>query len=1203
MTDPTRPANRLAQETSPYLLQHAHNPVDWYPWGPEALARAKAEGKPILLSIGYSACHWCHVMERESFEDEAAAEEMNAGFVNIKVDREERPDLDEIYMQAVQAFTGGRGGWPMTVFLTPEGAPFFGGTYFPDAPRHGMPSFRQVLAHVLKLWTEGREQVGKTTEELVGYLRDAGRLPAPAPEIAADTLARVAKAMEPEFDPVEAGFGAAPKFPPHGTLAVLLTHAALSGDATAGTMALQTLDAMAKGGMYDLLGGGFARYSVDAEWRIPHFEKMLYDNAQLVPVYVDAWLHTGEARYRRVVVETCDQVIREMQNPGGGFVSAFDADSEGEEGRFYAFTPRDLRDALGIVDGLALAALCQITDAGTFEHGTSVLRLETPRDDLPPEQQALVDRCFPVLQAWRDRRVWPGRDDKVLTAWNALMIRALARAGAALDEERYTAAAEQAAEFLLDHLVVDGRLQRTWKDGRAHVPAFADDHAALTLALVDLFEATTDPYWLQEANGLATRTLDLFWDVDAGGLFYTGHDAEALVSRSKRMLGGAEPSANGLAALAFARLAVLSGRDDLGSHADRIVRQYMPLVDRAPRALGPEAIAAAWRTGRTQELAIIGARDDPRTLALLAEARTRHRPLLAVAVVAPDELLDATRLMPWLAGKAGGDTPTAYLCEGTSCRIPVRTPEALAGQLDADQPEQRVGAGRDRAPALPASPEAWINTPAPLSLSELRGQVVVLDFWTSCCVNCLHVLPELEAVERRFEAEPVQVIGVHSAKFPAEKEREMVLRAVARHGVRHPVVLDPEHTLWSAYTVKAWPTLMVLDTEGRIAWRQSGEVDRETMGRVVQRLLDEARDAGTLGEAPARPRATAAAPAGLSFPGKVSVWPPAAMQEQGAAPLADGGRLYVSDTGNHRIIEVELGTSADGWPTARALRSFGGSGAGFADGGAGEARLRAPQGVDRTGTELYIADTGNHAVRHVDLETGVMRTVAGTGRLGRGEPGTRAPTRTPLRSPWDVAVAGLEHGASRAGEDMVFIAMAGTHQLWALLPAQGRLGPVAGGGREDHVDGPASEAALAQPSGLCLFGRYLFFADSEVSSVRFLDMQSRRVGTLAGAGLFDFGDVDGEGAEVRMQHPLDVTAADGAVWVADTYNGKIKKVDLERATTSTLAEGLHEPGGITRAGRFLIVADTGAHRVAAVSRATGEVRALEIEGLDTLAPG
>ncbi|MEC8422694.1 MAG: thioredoxin domain-containing protein, partial [Myxococcota bacterium] len=573
MTDARRPANRLSQETSPYLLQHAHNPVDWYPWGPEALEKAKAEDKPILLSVGYSACHWCHVMERESFEDEATAADMNSGFVNIKVDREERPDLDEIYMQAVQAFTGGRGGWPMTVFLTPEGAPFFGGTYFPDAPRHDMPSFRQVLAHVRRLWAESRDQVGRTTDELVAYLRDAGRLPAPASDIAEDTLARIAKAMETEFDETHAGFGEAPKFPPHGTLEVLLAHAALSGDASAEAMALDTLDAMARGGMYDLLGGGFARYSVDAEWRIPHFEKMLYDNGQLVPVYLDAWRRTGAARYRRVVTETCDQVLREMQHPEGGLASAFDADSEGEEGRFYVFTPRDLREALGVVDGLALAALCEITDAGTFEHGTSVLRLEVARDDLAPEQQALLDRCFPALKAWRDQRTWPGRDDKVITAWNALMVSALARAGAALDEDRYIEAAERATEFMLQEMVVDGRLQRTWKDGRAHVPAFADDHAALTIALLDLFDATTDPFWLQEANGLATRTIALFWDDEGGGLFYTGHDAETLVSRSKRMLGGAEPSANGLAALAFARLAVLSGREELGAYADRIVRQ------------------------------------------------------------------------------------------------------------------------------------------------------------------------------------------------------------------------------------------------------------------------------------------------------------------------------------------------------------------------------------------------------------------------------------------------------------------------------------------------------------------------------------------------------------------------------------------------------------------------------------------------------
>jgi uncharacterized protein YyaL (SSP411 family)/DNA-binding beta-propeller fold protein YncE len=1198
MTDPTRPANRLSQETSPYLLRHAHNPVDWYPWGPEALAKAKAEDRPILLSVGHAASQRCRVMARESFEDEATAAAMNAGFINIKVDRDERPDLDQLARRAVQAFTRGGGGWPMTVFLTPDGAPFLGGGYLPDTPRHGMPSFQQVLAHVSRMWTEGRRQVEQTAAELVSYLQDAGTLPSPAPEVATDALARLARGLESEFDPAHAGFGAAPKFPPHGSLEALLTHAALSGDATAAAMALETLDAMARGGMYDLLGGGFARCSVDAEWRIPHFEKMLYDNAQLVPVYVDAWLRTGEARHRRVVRETCDQVLHELRHPEGGFASALDADSEGEEGRFYAFTPRDLREALGMVDGLALAALCEVTDAGTLEPGMSVLRLQVARDDLPEEQRALVDRCFPVLRAWRDRRPGPGRDDKVITAWNALMIRALARAGAALGEERYLDAAEAAADFLFDQLIVDGRLQRTWRDGRAHVPAFADDHAALALALIDLYEATTDPHWLQEANGLANRIIELFWDAEGGGLFYTGHDAEPLVSRSKRVTTGAEPSANGLAALAFARLAVLCGRADLGEYADRILRHTLPLLDRAPLALGPELVAAAWRTGRTQELAIIGRRDDPRTAALLAEARRRHRPLLAVAVVEPDELGQAEALLPWLAGKRGGGTPTAYLCEGTSCRIPVHTPATLGRQLDADQPEARVGAVRDHAPALPTDPSAWIPQHAAVSKDELRGSVVVLDFWTSCCVNCLHVLPELDAIERRFADAPVRVIGVHTAKFPAERERAMIENAAARHGIAHPIVLDPDRSVWSAYTVQAWPTVMVLDTEGRIAWRQSGEVDRDTLGRVVQRLLDEGRAAGTLATAPgASPDAAAAPSTALRFPGKVSVWPPAAMQEQGADPLGGGGRLYVSDTGHHRILELALARDGEGWPTARLLRSIGAGEAGFADGASSEARLREPQGVDRTGTDLYIADTGNHAIRHVDLETGAVRTVAGTGRLGRGVPGSGRPTGTPLRSPWDVAAAGLEHGASRPGEDMVFIAMAGSHQLWALMPGQERLGPVAGSGREDHVDGPAGESALAQPSGLCLFGRFLFFADAEVSSVRFLDMQTRRVGTLVGAGLFDFGDRDGAGAAVRLQHALGLTAGGGAVWVADTYNGKIKRIDLDGGVTTTLATGLSEPGGITRAGDYLLVADTAAHRVVAVSQATGEVREVSLEGV------
>ncbi|MCK6507562.1 thioredoxin domain-containing protein, partial [Myxococcota bacterium] len=636
-------ANRLAQQTSPYLLQHQHNPVDWYPWGPEALETAARLDRPILLSIGYSACHWCHVMERESFEDPATAAHMNAHFVNVKVDREERPDLDELYMRALQAFTGGHGGWPMTVFLTPQGSPFFCGTYFPPTPRQGMPSFRQVMDHARRLYHDGKADLAEVTSEMRRYLDASGRLPGPAPEVGNDWLERVARAAAAEHDPARGGFGQAPKFPPHGTLAVLLAHHHRTGDRQSLAMATGTLDAMARGGMYDQLGGGFARYSVDDAWRVPHFEKMLYDNAQLLAVYTDAWVLTGKPLYERVVRETVDFLLRELRDPRGGFWSALDADSEGVEGRYYAWTPAQVATALQdtpVADRAAqVCALLGVTEEGTFEHGSSVLRLERPLDTLPGDQQALLRQALPALARARDLRTRPGTDDKVITAWNALAISALARAAAAFDEEPWFEAAATAAAFLLEQVTVDGRLMRTWKasadGGRAHLPAYADDHAFLVQALVDLYQANFDESWLRDANRLCDRMLALFWDDDAGGLFYTGHDAEPLVSRSKHMMGGAEPAANGVAALAMLRLAALSDRPELRDRAELVVRCYRPLLEQAPRALGAEALAAAWLAGPSLEIGLVGPFHRQDTVALLDVVRRRFLPFSVVAVVEP----------------------------------------------------------------------------------------------------------------------------------------------------------------------------------------------------------------------------------------------------------------------------------------------------------------------------------------------------------------------------------------------------------------------------------------------------------------------------------------------------------------------------------------------------------------------------------------
>ncbi|MFZ5477299.1 MAG: DUF255 domain-containing protein [Myxococcota bacterium] len=1170
--------NRLANETSPYLQQHADNPVDWYPWGPEALALARDNDRPILLSVGYSACHWCHVMAHESFEDPMVAAVMNSHFVNVKVDREERPDLDEIYMQAVQAFTGGHGGWPMTVFLTPDGKPFFGGTYFPPEPRPGLPSFRQVLEHASSLWRSRRQEVDRVTGELVPYLKASERLPKPTGTASEAWLDKLAEACARDFDEVDGGFGGAPKFPPHGQLAALLAHHHRSGDDHALHVVTHTLDRMAHGGMYDLLGGGFARYSVDPHWRVPHFEKMLYDNALLVPIYVDAWKLTGKTRYGRVVRETLGWMQREMASPGGGFCSALDADSEGEEGKFYVWTPAEIRSVLGVLDGMRACTALGVTDQGSFEHGTSVLQLEGEVDD------AWIEK----LLAAREQRVRPGRDDKVLTAWNALAISAFARAGAAFDDPEWRGAAVKAARFLLDTATVDGRLQRTWKDGRAHVPAFADDHAFLVNALIDLYEATLDLDWLGEANALADRLVELFWDDADGGLYYTGSDAEPLVTRSKHLLGGAEPSANGAAALAFARLADLSGRDDLGRKADRILQSYRALLDRAPRALGVEALAGAWRQGPTQQLGIVGGHAE----ALLREYYGRYQPFCVLAWL-PDAKKEA--LLPWMEGKheAPGEphpTPLAYLCENRACLAPAAEAVELRAQLErAGRPrEEKAGPPRPHAPPLPADADAWINTDRPLTLEALRGNVVVLDFWTYCCINCMHVLPELAAAEEAFAGQPVAFVGVHSAKFPAERERDNVERAVRRHRVRHPVVNDATHAIWDQYAVKSWPTVVVLDPTGRIAWRHAGEVTHEELVAVVTRVLAKARADGTLGEPAWRLPSAAPAGHGLRHPGKVHVWPDMPGQSAGADPFGPDARLYVADTGNHRILECSLRKGLDGWPVAMLRRAWGGNGPGLVDGPCETARFQSPQGIARAGHVLWIADTENHALRAIDLLTEKAHTVAGTGRLGRGEPaGPHGPS---LRSPWDVACS-YQPGKEA---DAVLVAMAGAHQIWIHVPEQQAIGPFCGSGREDHVDGAPAEAALAQPSGLALAGRYLFFADSETSSIRVLDLGEHKVGTLCGRGLFDWGDVDGPAGEARLQHPLGVAVADGAIYVADTFNGKVKVIHLRDMTVRTLAAGLAEPGGLTVAGDFLIVADTNAHRLAAVHRTTGEVRELAV---------
>jgi uncharacterized protein YyaL (SSP411 family)/thiol-disulfide isomerase/thioredoxin len=1173
--------NRLRQETSPYLLQHAHNPVDWYPWGNEALERAQKEDKPILLSVGYSACHRCHVMEKESFEDPDTAAVMNRDFVSINVDREERPDLDEIYMHAVQAFTGGHGGWPMTVFLLPDGRPFLGGTYFPPDSSRGIPSFREVMAKAIDVFRNQRPLVERVTDQVITAIRDTSRLPAPEADLAEAWLDPIAGAADQSFDERWAGFGGAPKFPPHGTLAVLLAHWMRTRSDRSLEMVKRTLDAMSRGGMYDLIGGGFARYSVDERWCIPHFEKMLYDNAQLVPVYIDAFAATGIPHYRDVAIETLDYVLREMTDPLGGFYASQDADSEGVEGKFFVFSPRELEEILG-ADGRRAAEIFSVTEDGSFEHGKSVLRLYKARGELTDEDREFIARMRPTLYGAREKRAHPGRDDKIITSWNSLMISAFARGASALDDGRYLEAAVRAADFLSTNLVEAGRIMRTWKNGRAHILGYLDDYAAFALASLDLHQATLDPKWLERGLEVSDRMIALFWDEEDGGFFYTGSDAEKLVARSKSMLGGAVASGNGTAALLFARLEALTGRAELGEKADRILRSYQLLLDRAPRALGIEALAGAWRSGPTQEIGIAGDASSTKTRAFLHEVHARYLPFTVLSA--------KTELVPWMEGKEPiGGEPAGYLCRSRTCKAPAREIGEWRRQLDEigtlDQKLESKEKTRIHAPELPEDRSLWLNVDAPLSLRALAGNVVVLDFWTYCCINCMHVLPELEAIEEQFADRPVVVIGVHAAKFGAEKERSNVERAVLRHRISHAVVLDSEHELWRKYAVSSWPTVMVIDAGGKIAWRRSGEVERGELGRVVNDILREAGEEAVLEPPAVRLKAKPASKRALDFPGKIHLYPDLSGQTRDVDPFGADARLYIADSGHHRILEASIARApGERWPTVRILESFGSGVSGLIDGSKEAARFSGPQGMYRAGNLLWVADTENHALRRIDLSDGTVKTVAGTGERGRG--GRRGdpskPRQIALRSPWDVA----------ALDDAVLIAMAGTHQIWVYLTDRDQIGPMIGTGQESHVDGEFAQSALAQPSGLALFGHMLFFADSETSSIRLADLREHHVATVVGRGLFDFGDVDGKGESVRLQHPLGVAFVDGKLYVADTFNDKVKVIDLDDAETRTLAGGkgeLLEPSAVQLAGDLVLVADTGHHRIVAVDRKTGEV--------------
>ncbi len=656
-------SNALAHETSPYLRAHAGNPVDWRPWGAEALARARELDRPLLVSIGYAACHWCHVMERESFEDEEIAAILNARYVAVKVDREERPDLDGIYMEAVQAMTG-HGGWPLNVFLTPDQAPFFGGTYWPPEPRSGMPSFRQVLAAVAALWSERREEATGAGAALASRLGGASMLePSEAP-LDAGVVEQAMAALAASFDPRNAGFGGPPKFPPHSALELLAVRAERERSAA-------TLRAMALGGICDQVGGGFARYAVDATWTVPHFEKMLYDNALLARAYLHQWQLDGDPLFERTCRETLDFCLRELAAPDGGFHSSLDADSEGVEGRFYVWTLAELETVLGPLAPAAIAYF-GATARGNFE-GANVLEAHGPE----PAERDTIRRL--LLEA-RSARVRPPLDDKRLTSWNALMIAALADAGAVLGEPRYLDAATATAGFVWERLRdADGRLLRTFNHGSARLPAYLEDHAFLVEALLTLYEASFDPRWFAWARELADTMIARFADPERGGFFVTADDGEQLITRRKDLEDQPIPSGSSSAALGLLRLAALTGESAYEQAALGAIRLAVEIAPRFPGGFGHLLCAVDFATAPVRELALVGDDLD----AMLGVVRERQRPHLVVAA-AP--ATDGTAV-PLLEGRdARGGRATAYLCERFACQAPLDDPKALRALLDGAAP-------------------------------------------------------------------------------------------------------------------------------------------------------------------------------------------------------------------------------------------------------------------------------------------------------------------------------------------------------------------------------------------------------------------------------------------------------------------------------------------------------------------------------------
>ncbi|MDQ3225964.1 MAG: thioredoxin domain-containing protein [Chloroflexota bacterium] len=679
-------SNRLATETSPYLLQHAENPVDWFPWGEEALAKARDEDKPILVSIGYSACHWCHVMEHESFENAHIASAMNDRFVNIKVDREERPDLDSLYMAAVQALTG-HGGWPLNVFLTPDGTPFYGGTYFPPDDRMSMPGFPKVLEAVANAYRERRGEVEENAQQIRDLLQRATKeLPKPD-DLSPELLSEAAEQLARSFDARNGGFGGAPKFPQPSVLDFLLRHIKRGGSHRDIVMVQRTLDTMASGGIYDQIGGGFHRYAVDAVWLVPHFEKMLYDNAQLTSLYLAGFQSFGDDRYRRVAEETLDFVAREMTGPDGGFYATLDADTAGHEGTFYTWTGEELEETLVPADAAVAKIWFDVEPGGNFE-GRTVLA--TPRtfadvaDRLDITDADVIQslaRIIPSLREARETRDRPGRDEKIITAWNGLMLKAFADGSRILDRADFRLVAGQNANFVLSHLQRDGRLLRSWKDGEARIPGFLEDYAFFVDGLLSLYRATLDVKWFEEAIRLTDLTIAEFSNPEGAGFFDTSLAHETPVTRPRDLHDGATPSGNAVSAENLLRLGAMTGNHDYTERGSDILRVMARTMREHPIAAGRYLGATDFALGPTKELALVGDKNSDELQALVDVTYERFEPNLIAGYVASHGADTANR-MPFLQNRSARDgRATAYFCEHFACLPPTHEPAELSRQL------------------------------------------------------------------------------------------------------------------------------------------------------------------------------------------------------------------------------------------------------------------------------------------------------------------------------------------------------------------------------------------------------------------------------------------------------------------------------------------------------------------------------------------